>query len=127
VIERPDRDLVQKPGAPQIVTQATHRMAARDLLAEVRGDDHRRLGHDSFGERRQQLHRRVVRPLEVVEEDGQGPAPRGRRDGAENGLQQDLGRGLGGGWSQLRQEHRQIRGEGAAILRQSGRAPETIA
>ncbi len=67
-IERLDGDLAETTGAPEAGSGPPERMPARDLVVPVGADDEHRLVLDPDSERRQELQRRTVGPLEVVED-----------------------------------------------------------
>ena len=104
-VERAQHELVEVAGAAQVVAQAPHAVVAREPVGAVGGDHQHRQLAERLGERGQQLERRLVGPLQVVEDDQRVPlrgdvgeraahrleqrrAIRGRRGIAELGQQQ---------------------------------------
>jgi hypothetical protein len=58
------------------VAQAPQRMRARELVRAVGGDDQERQLAQRRGKGREELERRLVGPLEVIEQDGRRPLGR---------------------------------------------------
>ena len=72
-VERAQRELVEPARAAQLVAQPPHAVVARQPVGAVGGDhEHRQLA-ERLGERGQQLERRLVGPLQVVEHDERVP------------------------------------------------------
>ena len=104
-VERRDGELAQHPAAAQVRAQPAQRVAAADLVGAVRGDDQDRQLAQRRGERREQLERRAVRPLQVVEQHERG---RERRQRAADRLEHRRAVARGGGWAELGQQHREV-------------------
>ena len=68
-VERSQRQLVELARAAQVVAQAADPVGAREAVGAVGGDHEQRQLTQRLGERGQDLQRRLVGPLQVVEED----------------------------------------------------------
>ena len=107
--QRPERELVELAGAPQLVAQPPDAVVARQSVGAVDGEhQHRQLG-DRLGQRREQLEGRLVGPVQVVEHEHDRLFAREVRQRAADRLHQRRLVGLGGGRSELGQDHRQVR------------------
>ena len=83
--QRAQHQLVEPAGAAQVVAQAPDAVVAREPVGAVGGDHQHRQLAERLGERGQQLERRLVGPLQVVEDDQRVPLggdPRRRRSGS---------------------------------------------
>ena len=79
-VQRLQRDLAQAVVAPQLAAEAPDRVAARDVVAPVGADEQNRVNLERPGQRGQHVERRLVGPLEVVEEHGHRRARRRARE-----------------------------------------------
>ena len=118
--ERRQRELVEVADAAQLVAQAAQRVVAREAVGAVAGDGQ----HRNVDERREQLERRVVGPLQVVEEQEQRARGREVGEGAADGLRD--GGGIAGrrGLAQLGQQQREVRAQRAAVREAVGNAAQ---
>ena len=82
-------DLVEAAGAAQLVAQPAQQVVARQAVGAVGRDDEQRHLAQRLGQGREQLERRVVGPLQVVEHDDSGPfAGQVRRSAQRDRLEQ---------------------------------------
>ena len=70
--QRGERELFQAPVAAQLVAQMSQRVVARQAVGPVAGDDEDAQLAERLGERGEQLERRVVGPVQVVEQQQHG-------------------------------------------------------
>jgi hypothetical protein len=87
-VERPQHDLVEPAGAAQVVAQPPDPVIAREPVGAVGRDRQHRQLAERLGERRQQLERRLVGPLEVVEHEERTALGSDVRQGAPDRLAQ---------------------------------------
>ena len=106
--QRAQHELVEPAGAAQVVAQAPHAVVAREPVGAVGGDHQHRQLAERLGERRQQLERRLVGPLQVVEDDQRVPLGGDGGERAADRLEQR--RAIGGrrGRSELGQQQREL-------------------
>jgi hypothetical protein len=108
-VERLHRDLVQPAVTPQLGPQPPDRMPARHVIAPVRRDQQHRLPIKSARERGQEVERRVVGPLQVVEEHGHGLAGGRERQHRPDRLEQRPPVARRRRLAELGQQHREMR------------------
>ena len=108
-VERAQHELVEPAGAAQVVAQAPHAVVAREPVGAVGGDhEHRQLA-ERLGERGQQLERRLVGPLQVVEDDERVPLGGDVGERAAHRLEQRRAVGRRGRLAELGQQQRELR------------------
>jgi len=105
LVERLDDDLLQRAVAPEIVSQPAQRMRPRQLVGAVRRDDEQRHRAQRQRQRGEQLERRLVGPLQVVEQDRGGPLGDHPREPAADRLHERRAVGAGAPLAELREEH----------------------
>ena len=115
-VERAQRELVELTGAAQVVAHAPDPVVAREPVGAVGRDHEHRHLPERLGERGQQLERRRVRPLQVVEDDQRVPLRGDVGEDAANRLEQRRTIGGRGGFPELRQQQRQLGAQRAAVL-----------
>ena len=89
-VERVHVQLFQPPRAAEIHAEPAQRVSPRDLLAPIGAEQEQRPLLGGLGERRQELERRRVRPLEVVEEHDGRLLRRDRGERASHRFEQGL-------------------------------------
>jgi hypothetical protein len=125
--QRADRQLTQLSRAAQVVAQAPERMGARDLVAAEGADHEDRQLVQPRREGGEELERRVVGPLEVVEQQqGRGIRP-DRDQPAADGLEERRTVALRGRRTQLGEQERKVPDERAAAPEAAGGDPEESA
>jgi hypothetical protein len=106
--ERVERQLDQRALATQIVAQPAQRVGPRQLVGAVaRHDEQGQLG-EARRQCAQELQRRLVRPLQVVEQHRRRAARDHRRQAAADGFEQGRAVVRGPRVAQLGQEQRQV-------------------
>ncbi len=88
LVERPERQLLEQAASPELVTQAPQPVVPREAVRPVGGHHQQRGPAQRLGERREQVERRVVGPLEVVEHDQRVPLVGHAREGGVHRLEQ---------------------------------------
>ena len=113
-LERRERQLAEMAAAAQLVAQAAHAMVARQAVGAVcRDDEHGQLVERRC-ERRQQLERALVGPLQVVEEDQHVALAGDMRERAPHRLEQGRAVARRSRLAELGQDQRQVRPQRAA-------------
>jgi hypothetical protein len=107
-VERLQRQLLQLAAAPQLVAQPAQPVVAREAVGAVGGDDEDRHLRQRGPQRRQQLERRFVGPLEVVEDDDGGPLGAEVDQGAAHRLEDRRPFGPLGGVAELGQQQGEV-------------------
>jgi hypothetical protein len=100
--------------AAQLVAQPPQRVVAREAVRAIAGDGQ----HRDIDERREQLERRLVRPLQVVEEQDRRPRGREVGEGAAHGFRHGGGVAGCGRLAELGQQQREV-GEQRAVAGQA--------
>jgi hypothetical protein len=81
-----ERELTQPARPPELDAHASHRMPSRGLVAAVCAEQQHRLVRHTGGQRRQQLERRRVGPVQVVEVHDDGAPPGNRAERGSHGF-----------------------------------------
>ncbi len=126
-LQRPDRELVQQAGAPQLVAQPAQPVVAGEAVGAVGGDDEDAGAGERLGERRQELERRLVGAVQVVEHDEDRRVPGEMGQGAADRLEERRPVGRGGGDAELGQDHREVRSERPAARERVRFGPQAVA
>ena len=108
-VERRERELVQPAAAAQLVAQPAQRVVARQAVGAVGAQQHQRQLVERRREAREQLERRLVGPLQVVEHDERGLAELGER-GADR-LEDRRAVARRGLLAELGEQQREVRAE----------------
>jgi hypothetical protein len=90
------------------VAQSPHAVVAGKAVRAVRGDHEHRQVRERLGQRRQELERRLVGPVEVVEDEQHGAVGREVRERREDGLDERRAVGRRSRRAELGQDHRQM-------------------
>jgi hypothetical protein len=114
LVERLQRQLFQQPGPAQLVPQPAQPVFPREAVGAVGAEGEDRHLPQRRGQRSQQLQRRVIRPLQVVEDDDGGPLSAEVREGAADSLEDRRPFALVGGFAELGQEQGEVGEERAA-------------
>ena len=77
--ERGEVDFREAPDTAQLRPDRAQPVISRQFVAAVAADQAHRAAAEGVGQRREQVQRRLVRPLQVVEEQDQAAAGRGGR------------------------------------------------
>ena len=113
-VERGERQLVEHPVAAQVVAQPPQRMRPRQLVGAVAGDDEQRQVGEARRQRGEELERRLVRPLQVVEEHRGRAVGDDRHQPAADRLEQRRAVVGGARVAQLGEQQREMRAQRAA-------------
>ena len=125
-LQRAQHELVEPAGAAQVVAQPPHAVVAREPVGAVGGDHQHRQLAERLGERGQQLERRLVGPLEVVEDDQRVPLRGDAGERAADRLEQRRAVGRRRRRAELGQQQRELRAQ-RARLRELGRVRAQVA
>ena len=113
--EGSQRQLLEPARAPELVAEPPQRVVAADLVGAVGGEYQHRVFGEPGRHAGEQVQRRCVRPLQVVEDDQLGARIRGSRDRAAHGLEQRLAVRLGRGLAHFGEEEGDVRAQRPAI------------
>ena len=113
-VERLERELDDVAHPAQLGTQPTQALGVGRHLVAGRDHEQQRQLAQLGRERGKQVQRRLVRPVQVVEQDRDGTGRRHDGERAPKRLDERRGVGVGGGNAELRQQVREVRDERAA-------------
>jgi hypothetical protein len=113
-VERCHHQLAEAAQPAEVGAHATHRMAARDLVAAIGAEQEQRLALERPGQRGQQLQGRVVGPVQIIEEDNGGRAPGDRGKGPAQRLEEGRAVALRGRRPKLGEQAGEVAGERGA-------------
>ena len=108
LVERIERDLDQRLRSPQLVAHPPQRVIARELVGAVGADDEHRHLAECRRDRGEQLERRRVRPLQVVEHEQRSARFGDAVERAAERLVQGRRIDVVGGRAELREQHSQL-------------------
>jgi hypothetical protein len=124
--ERRDLELAQRARAAKVGPQTAQRVVARQLVRTVGADDEHAQLRQRRGERAEQLERRRVGPLQVVEQHHGGPSLGERGERAPDRLEQRRAV-TRDRLAELGQQHREVAPERAAPVQRIRHGPEVAA
>jgi hypothetical protein len=107
LVERVEHDLVESPASSQLVPEPAQHVVAREAVGPVGRDHEQGQPADRLRERRQEVERGLVGPLEVVEHDQRAVLGHAR-EGRMHGLEQRRAVAHGGGLPDLGQDQRKV-------------------
>lgn len=110
-VERLDHELAQPTGPAQVAPEPPELRAARDFVIPVGREQEDGLGLERGREREQEFHRRLVRPLEVVEEHDGGPSPAHCLERAPDGLGDRRAVARTRRWTELGEQQAKVAGQ----------------
>jgi hypothetical protein len=114
-VERRQRQLDEPSRATKLVPQAPQPVIPWKPVGAIGGDDEDRQVAERDGERREELERRLVGPLQVVEDDERVAVGGEMRQRGADRLEQRRAVGLGGRRPQLGQQQREVRSQRPAL------------
>ena len=123
-VERAQDELVEPARAPQLVAQPPHAVVARQAVRPVgRDHEHRQLA-ERLGERGEQLERRLVGPLQVVEDDERVALRGDAGEHPPHRLEQRRTIRGRGGLAELGHEQRELGVERTGAVERAGLRPQ---
>ena len=123
-IERLERQLLELAVAAQLVAQPAEPVVAGQAVGAVGGDDQDRQLLQRARQRRQELERGLVRPLQVVEDDHRRRRLAEVGEGAADRLEDRRPFAVGGGLAELGEQQREVGEERAALGERVGVRPQ---
>ena len=126
-VERLERQLDEVAHAAQLRAQPAQPLRVGGHLVPRRDHEQQRHLAQLGRERGEQVERRLVSPVEIVEQDRDRAGSRHRAERAPERLDQGRGPRVGRGRTELRQQMREVRDERSARLRHVGPLPQALA
>ena len=127
LVERLEGDLGQHAVAAQVMPQPPQRMRARQLVGAIGGDDQQRQLAQRQRERRQQLDRRVVGPLQVVEQERRRALGDDRGQRAADRLDERGAIAARARLAELGEEHGEVAAQRTAAVETAGDRSQVLA